>query len=247
MLAVLITLTPGHRNEFIECPKAEVRIAVLPITDVKTRWESTPELLEHAFRLREFTPEWLENPTYSDYRPLLTTQVDWTIVKYVMEVLRRFRYWTLSMSKRHKVTLHYVITVYNDMFDHMDGVMRDLAKKQTPSKEDSFFAVKLARQKPSKYYAGVTPSTAVLLIAEHILDSFRKLRSFRNCDTGRDINPEDEWSYTAQYEKGFLRSMENDDCAKHQSVPVNKQKSFPRSNLIPSNKVLASCQSFFDP
>jgi hypothetical protein len=39
------------------------------------------------------------------------------------------------------------------MFDHMDGVMRALAKKKTQWQEDLFFAVKLARQKLSKYYA----------------------------------------------------------------------------------------------
>jgi hypothetical protein len=48
------------------------------------------------------------------------------------------------MSNRHTVTLHHVITVYNDMFDHIDGVMRALAQKKTPWKEDLFFAVKLA-------------------------------------------------------------------------------------------------------
>jgi len=80
------------------------------------------------------------------------------------------------MSKRHTVTLHHVITVYNDMFDHMYGVMRALAKKMTQGKEDLFFAVKFARQKLSKYYAEVTPSTGMLLISAHILDPFRKLR-----------------------------------------------------------------------
>jgi len=54
------------------------------------------------------------------------------------------------MSKRHTVSLHHVITVYNDMFDHMDGVMRALAKKKTRWKEDLFFAVKIARHKISK-------------------------------------------------------------------------------------------------
>jgi len=38
----------------------------------------------------------------------------------------------------------------HDMFDHMDGVMRALAKKLTPWKEDLIFAVKLAWQKLSK-------------------------------------------------------------------------------------------------
>jgi len=144
MLAVLITLTPGHRNEFIDCQKAKVRIAVLPIMDGKTRWNSTLELLERAYQLQQFTCEWLQNLNYTEYRPLFTTQDEWTIVKYVMEVLWPFQYWTLWMSKRYTVTLHYVITVYNDMFDHMDGVMRALAKKKTQWKEDLFFAVKLA-------------------------------------------------------------------------------------------------------
>jgi hypothetical protein len=144
MLAVLITLTPGRRNEFIDCQKAKVCIALLPLMDVKTRWNSTLELLEGAYRLREFNREWLHNPKYSKYRPLYTTQDEWTIVRYVMVVLRPFRHWTLWMSKRNTITFRYVVTVYNDMFDHTDGVMRALAKKKTQWKEDLFFGVRLA-------------------------------------------------------------------------------------------------------
>jgi len=62
------------------------------------------------------------------------------------------------------------------MFDHMDGVMQALGKTQW--KEDLFFAVKLARQKLSKYYAEVTPKTGMVPISAHILDPFRQLRSF---------------------------------------------------------------------
>ena len=92
------------------------------------------------------------------------------------------------MSKRHTVTLHHVITLYNDTFDHMDGVLRALAKKNTQWKEDLYFAVKFAGQKLSKYYAEVTPTTGMLLIPAHILDPFRKLRSFRKWDKGSVSN-----------------------------------------------------------
>jgi len=62
------------------------------------------------------------------------------------------------------------------MFDHMDGILRALAKKKTQWKEDLYFAVKFARQKLSKYYAEVTPTMGMLLISAQILDPFRKLR-----------------------------------------------------------------------
>jgi len=86
--------------------------------------------------------------------------------------------------------------VYNDMFDHMDSVMRALANKNTPWKEDLISAVKLARQKLSKYCTEVAPTTVRLLISAHILDPFWKLPSFRKWDKGMDINPDDETCYT---------------------------------------------------
>jgi len=235
MLAVLIMLTPGRRNEFIDCQQAKVRIAVLPIMDVKTRWNSTMELLERVRQSREFTSEWPEKPKYSDYRPLFTIQDEWTIVTYVMEVLRPFRYWTLWMWKLHTMTLHHVITVYNDMFDHMDGVMRALAKKKTQWMKDLFFAVKCAQQTLSKYYTEVTPTTGMLLSTAHILDPFRKLRSFRKLFMGMDINPEDETSYTTQYQEPFLNYVENESCTKHRLLPVIKS-----DNTL--NNILSSFQ-----
>jgi len=195
----MIKLTPGRRNQSIDCQMAKVCIAVLPIMHVKTWWNWTLGFLERAYRLREITREWLQNPKYTNYRPLFTTQDEWTTVKYVIEVLRRFQYWTLWVSKRHRVTLHHVITVYNNMFDYMDGVMRALAINKSPWKEDLFFAVKLAQQKLSKYYAEVTPPTGMLFISAHILHPFRKLQSFRKWDKGNNNHPEDETSYTTQY------------------------------------------------
>jgi hypothetical protein len=121
MLAVLITLTPGRRNEFIDCQKAKLRIAVLPVMDVKTHWNSTPQLIERASLLCKFTRKWLRNPKYCNYRPLFTTQDEWNIAKYLIEVLRPFQYWTLWMSKRHIVTLHHVITMEGRLILRSEG------------------------------------------------------------------------------------------------------------------------------
>jgi DNA-directed RNA polymerase delta subunit len=107
------------------------------------------------------------------------------------------------------------MAVYNEMFNHMDGVIQPLAKKITEWNEDLFVAVKLARQKMSKFYTDVTQSTGMLLISAHIPDPFWKLRSFTKWDKGMDINLEDETSNTIQYQEAFLKNVGNEYCTKH--------------------------------
>jgi len=69
----------------------------------------------------------------------------------------------------------------------------------------------------------------------------------RQCDKGKDIHPEDETSYTTQYQEACLKYVENEYSAKHGAVLVNKHESLPCSNLIPSASDSGPCQSFFDP
>jgi len=164
-----------------------------------------------------------------------------------MEVLRLFWYWTMWMLKRHTVTLHHVITVYTDMINHMDGMMRALAKKKTQWKEDLYFAVKFARQKLFQYYTEVTPMTGMHFISAYILDPFLKLRSFRKWDKGMDINPEDETCYTTQYQEAFLKYVENEYCAKHECLPVTLPERVTNNNLLSSATVSRSGQSAYDP
>jgi len=133
------------------------------------------------------------------------------------------------MSKWDTLTLHHVITEYNDMFDHMDGVMWALAMKKTQWKEDLHFAVRCARQALSKYYTHVTRTTGLLLIPSDIIDLFRKLRSFSKWDKGMDINADDEVSYTTQCQEGFPKYVENEYSTYH------RWQSFDKTDRIASN------------
>ena len=151
------------------------------------------------------------------------------------------------MSKRHTVTLHHVITVYNDMFDHMDGVMPALAKMKTLWMEDLFFAVKFVQQKLSEYYTKVTPTSGMILISAHILHHFQKLRSFGMWDKGMDINPEDETSDTTQNLEAILKYVENEYCAKHRYLPVTQSENLLNNNLSFSAMASRSGQSSYDP
>jgi len=125
--------------------------------------------------------------------------------------------------------------------------MRQLAKKNTPSKEDLYFAVKLAQQKLSKYCVEGTPTMGVLLISAHILDPFRKLRLFREWDKGKHIHPKDETSYTTQYQEAFFEYVENEYCVWHGREPVIEPESVPSNNVFPSPTASVSGQSSFDP
>jgi hypothetical protein len=62
-----------------------------------------------------------------------------------------------------------------------------------------------------------------------------------------DIIPQDKTSYTTQYQEAFLKSVENDHCAKHRCAPVNKLQTVPSSNLVPSATASGSTQSSFNP
>jgi len=151
------------------------------------------------------------------------------------------------MSKWHTVTLDNLSTVYNDMFDRMDGVMRGLAKKKTQWKEDLFVAMKFTWQKLSKNYMEVTPTTCMLRISAHILDPLNTLRSFRKWDKGMDINPQVKPSYITQYQEAFLNYVENEYCAGHRRLKVTKLETIPDNNLGSSRMASRSSQSSYDP
>jgi len=173
--------------------------------DKKTQWNQTVEVLEHAYRLREFTCQLIKYPKYREYQPLFTTQDEWTIAKYIMEGLTPFQYCIRLMSKTHRVMLHRVITVYNQMFNRMDGVMRAVSGMKPQWKDALYFAMKFQQEKLSTFYAQVTPTTCKVLISAQILNPFRKLQSFQKWDKGMGINTKDKTSYTTKCQKAFSK------------------------------------------
>jgi len=62
-----------------------------------------------------------------------------------------------------------------------------------------------------------------------------------------DINPEDETSYTTQYQEAFLTYMENEYCSKHRWLSVIKPERIPNNNPFPSAMASGYSESSFDP
>lgn len=210
-------------------------------------WNSKLKLLRPAYWLWEFTREWLQNAKYCDYPPVLRTWDEWTIFKYVMEVLRQFLHRTQWKSKWHKVTLHQVVTVYSEMFDHMDGVIQSLAKRRSQWNEDLYLAVRFAQHNFCKWYAEGTPTTSILPIFADIRDPFRMLQSCRKWDKRMDIDPADQAFYTTQYQQPFEKFIEHEYCAKHRRLHIIEPDSLPTNNVFSSAMASWSGQSLYDP
>jgi hypothetical protein len=140
-----------------------------------------------------------------------------------------------------------MFTAYNEMFNLVDAVVRCVANKNTQLKEDTFFAVKLARQRLSKYCSVITPTLGMLLISVHIHNPFWKLPSFRKWGKGMDIDTEEETSNTKEYEDAILKYAVKEYCAKLQHVFVKTLETLLSSNLVTSATASGSYQSSCDP
>jgi hypothetical protein len=61
-----------------------------------------------------------------------------------------------------------------------------------------------------------------------------------------DLNPDDDGSYTMQYQEEFLQYVENEYCDKHPRLSVNKPERDANNNPF-STTASGSSQSSFDP
>jgi hypothetical protein len=87
----------------------------------------------------------------------------------------------------------------------------------------------------------------MLLIAAHILDPFRKLRSFRKWDKAMDVHPTDEGFFTVQFKDAFLRYVEHEYCSKDHIKPNFKLETSKQNNPFSTSPVSGSGHSFHHP
>lgn len=72
MLPALIMVTVSQWKEFIHGYHATVKIEAVSIVDLKSPLDSSVEVLERTYHVRQFTNKWLMYAEYSYNSPLLT-------------------------------------------------------------------------------------------------------------------------------------------------------------------------------
>lgn len=147
-LAIYINASPQRREIFYNLQTTNIKI--VPIQDVKTRWNSTFLMLRRAKRLRAifslFCAEY-------DCEEMLLSEQEWRQIDYLLCITEPFFDYTTQLSKSRDVTAHYVFKIYNRLFDHLEQSQAQLQRKRVPWKKQMLDALEAARTKLDEYYA----------------------------------------------------------------------------------------------
>jgi hypothetical protein len=147
-LAIYVNASPQRRETFNNLQTKDPKL--MPIQDVKTRWNSTFLMLRRAKRLRGiFGPFCAEY----DRKDLLLNDEEWRQIDYLLYITEPFFDYTTQLSKTRSVTAHYVFKIYNKLFEHFEQSMKQLQRKHIPWKKQMLNALEAGRLKLDEYYA----------------------------------------------------------------------------------------------
>jgi hypothetical protein len=149
-LAVYIRASPQRREAFNKLQITTDAQKLLPIQDVKTRWNSTFLMLRRAKRLREFFTLFCEE---YDCKEMLLDKEEWRQIDYLLCLTEPFFEYTQALSKTRDVTAHLVFRVYNALFEHLEQSMKQLQRKRVLWKKQMLEALEASRSKLAEYYS----------------------------------------------------------------------------------------------
>ena len=95
----------------------DISQAVGLIQDVRTRWNSTFEMLLRARRLSSTIEEFCVYD--KKLMPLLLTKDEWRQIDQGIYFLKPFSDYTKEISSSKNATIHNTFFVYDDIFDHI--------------------------------------------------------------------------------------------------------------------------------
>ncbi|KAG0160023.1 hypothetical protein PDIDSM_7550 [Penicillium digitatum] len=122
-LAVFINASPQRREAFIAL---QPEPALIPIQDVRTRWNSTFLMLNRAKKLQPFYDQYCTDHQYLYFK---LDQEEWRQVEYLLLLTKPFFDFTMMLSKTKDITAHNIYSIYNKLFSHLDAAEAKLKNK----------------------------------------------------------------------------------------------------------------------
>ncbi|KAJ5355238.1 uncharacterized protein N7496_000165 [Penicillium cataractarum] len=172
-VAVYINKSPQRRESFIRLQTKEPKL--MPIQDVRTRWNSTFLMLRRARRLQSAFDDFCVQFNLADVK---IDRDKWRQVDYLLSITYPFFKFTSSLSATTDVTIHNVFGIYNALFTHIDKAKVQLARKKVGWKRVMKSALDRARDKLTEYYGKTDDIPGDLYAIATILGPRNKLEFF---------------------------------------------------------------------
>ncbi|CAJ0633387.1 3590_t:CDS:2 [Entrophospora sp. SA101] len=166
-LVVKIRSSPQRRERFSrQCIALNINDLQL-IPDIKTRWNSSFEMMKRALLLRE--P--LHNMVSADkeLKSYILSDNDWQRIEKISNLLECFQIATSEISNAHYPTLGRSVPIYNYLID----LIEDFLELQHP--EDICSAAEKAKDKLQKFYP---TSDGLVYIVATIMDPRLKMQYY---------------------------------------------------------------------
>ncbi|KAG0160334.1 hypothetical protein PDIDSM_7861 [Penicillium digitatum] len=154
-------------------------IKIVPIQDVKTRWNSTFLMLRRAKRLRAIFSLFC---TEYDCEEMLLSEQEWRQIDYLLCITEPFFDYTTQLSKTRDVTAHYVFKIYNKLFDHLERSQAQLRRKRVPWKKQMLEALEAGRSKLDEYYSQADDLRGNIYAISTMLAPVNKFKFFLSSD-----------------------------------------------------------------
>ncbi|KAF4213877.1 hypothetical protein CNMCM6805_003710 [Aspergillus fumigatiaffinis] len=149
-LAIFINASPQRWETFCSLQTKDPKL--MPIQDVKTRWNSTFLMLQRAKRLQSTYNAFCSESQYA--LPHLTLDhEEWRHIEYLLCITQPLFRFTTLLSQTRDVSIHLVFSIYNKLFDHLEKSMDALRRKRVLWKQLVLKALEAAKSKLSHCYA----------------------------------------------------------------------------------------------
>lgn len=164
------------------CEAANIKF-VKPVLDVKTRWDSTYDMLNTAIILKPAIVMMWDN--CSDLINLKITETDWTILEKIVQFLKQFKYVSKILSNDLDVTLPTVVLAFNMLVDKIESITFNLNNKVNRNAQDEalLLAFQAGRDKLLKHYRKCNWIYCISLI----LDPRYKIEGFDATTWGKEL------------------------------------------------------------
>ncbi|KAF7174372.1 hypothetical protein CNMCM6106_008623 [Aspergillus hiratsukae] len=161
-LAIFINASPQRREAFYDLQSEAPKL--VPIQDVKTRWNSTFLMLRRAKRLQPIFGQFCSQ---NGHDHLMLDQEEWRQIEYLLWITQPFFKFTTALSQTKDVTFHVIFSIYNKLFDHLEA--------------------SIPKEKLSVYYGETDKVHGDLFAIGTILAPQNKLQFFNNKDWGPEL------------------------------------------------------------